>query len=167
MKNLFKILISLVLLSGMLNINTIEAAPVAAPSKTTAAASNVKPNVTAIKVSPLDIVNSPEKYLNKEVTFTGEFVAFTSLGLDYKPAYKDPLKYIGILIKRPDVQDHTIPLSEMKMFLTREIAEKHVDMEAGDKIEITGKVFSTALGDPWIDITTFKSLAPKKEKAEK
>lgn len=122
---------------------------------------------SCLTVSPIDVVNHPSKYLNKNISFTAEFVAFTSLGLDYKPAFRDGTKYIGILIKRPDVTDHTIPLSEMKIFISRELAEKNVDIEAGDKVKITGKVFSTALGDPWIDITTFTMLTHKNKTDKK
>ncbi len=128
----------------------------------------VKPQASAyLSVSPIDVVNHPSKYLNKNITFTAEFVAFTSLGLDYKPAFRDGTKYIGILIKRPDVTDHVIPLSEMKIFISRELAEKNIDIEAGDKVKITGKVFSNALGDPWLDVTTFTMLTHKNKSAKK
>ena len=116
-----------------------------------------------LNVSPLSLVRSPKMYLNKTVTFSGEFVSFTSLGLDYKPAFRDGTKYIGILIRRPDVKGHTIPLSELKMFMTREMAEKNMELETGDKFIITGNVFSNALGDPWLDITEFKVTTPKKK----
>lgn len=122
--------------------------------------------VSYTSVSPLDVVNCPSKYLNKNITFTAEFVAFTSLGLDYQPALREASKYIGILIKRPDVTDHTIPLSEMKIFVTRETAEKNIDIETGDKIKISGKVFSNALGDPWVDASSFTMLT-QKSKTEK
>ena len=94
------------------------------------------------------------------------FDKFSTLGLDYKPAMRSSENYIGILIKRDDVVDHTIPLSEMKMFLKRDLAEKNINLEQNDKIEITGKVFSTALGDPWIDVTDIKILN-KAVKADK
>ena len=53
----------------------------------------------------------------------------------------------------------------MKIFLKRDLAEKNIDLGSEDKIQITGKVFSTALGDPWIDISeiTVIQKAPKKE----
>ena len=40
----------------------------------------------------------------------------------------------------------------MRLFLKIDYAEKFIDLDTGDKIEIVGKVFSTALGDPWIDV---------------
>ena len=120
-----------------------------------------------LTVSPLDVVACPSKYLNKNITFNAEFVAFTSLGLDYKPAFRDANKYIGVLVKRPDVVDHTVPLSEMKMFVSRDSAEKYVDIESGDKIKISGKVFSTALGDPWVDIKVFDVLTKKEGTCKK
>ena len=142
----------------------------------TASVSATKPANVAVKqsapspiiVNPVDVVNNPSKYLNKTIAFNAEFIAYTSLGLDYKPAFRDSSKYIGILIQRSDVKDHIIPLSEMKIFLTRELAEKYVDLDQGDKIKITGIVFSNALGDPWVEIKTFNVLTQKnKEKNEK
>lgn len=127
---------------------------------------NAAPAVqTALSVAPIAVVDNPVKYLNKTITFDAEFVSFTSLGLDYKPAFREGSKYIGVLIKRDDVQNHVIPLSEMKIFMTREMAEKNIDLDAGDKIKITGKVFSDALGDPWVDVTSLTVLT-KKEKKE-
>jgi len=116
---------------------------------------------SAISVSPVDVVNCPSKYLNKTITFNAEFVSYTALGLDYKPALREASKYIGVLIKRNDVTDHVIPLSEMKLFLKREVAEKNAELESGDKVKITGTVFSNALGDPWVDIKTFTVLTQK------
>lgn len=155
-----KILYTAILFSFMFlyaDVNSVSAA-VSAPVKTSASAAYMT-------VSPLDVVKCPSNYLNKNITFTAEFVAFTALGLDYKPAYRDASKYIGILIRKPDVTDHTIPYSEMKIFVTRETAEKNMDIEAGDKIKISGKVFSNALGDPWVDASSFTVLT-KKNKTE-
>lgn len=157
-RNIFFSVFTLILLFANIQFDNTYAAT-ATPIKQQAAA--------YLSVSPIDVVNHPSKYLNKNITFTAEFVAFTSLGLDYKPAYKDSSKYIGILIKRPDVTDHVITLSEMKIFISRELAEKNIDIESGDKIKITGKVFSTALGDPWVDVTTFTMLTHKNKTTKK
>lgn len=145
------------------------AEPVVLPEKKPAAYS-VKTSTAAPAVqyvSPVAIVDNPSLYLNKRVSFSGEFVSFTSLGLDYKPAFRDGSKFIGILMKRPDVPDHTIPLSELKMFMTRELAEKNIDIDSGDTFKLTGKVFSTALGDPWLDITEFKIVSKKNKQEDK
>ena len=147
------------------NVGNIQAA-VQAPIKPAVKPAIKQQSVAYLNVNPVDVVNYPTRYLNKNISFTAELVSFTSLGLDYKPAYRDPAKYIGVLIKRPDVVGHTIPLSEMKIFITREIAEKNLDADAGDKIKISGKVFSTALGDPWVDATSF-TILEKKEKTNK
>ena len=37
-------------------------------------------------------------------------------------------------------------------------------LEAGDKIRITGKVFSNALGDPWVEAKTFTVTSKKAKK---
>jgi len=105
-----------------------------------------------INVSALSIVQNPHKYLNKTVKMQATFDKFSTLGLDYNKALRPSSKYIGILIQRDDVIDHNIPLSEMKLFLKKELAEKHIDLDTGDKIELTAKVFSTALNDPWLDV---------------
>ena len=134
---------------------------------TTLSAEKKDVSINYIKVSPISVVNNPVNYLNKNISFDAEFVGFSSLGLDYKPAYREPSKYISILVRRDDVKTHTVPLSEMKIFMPRTLAEKHMDLEQGDKIKISGKVFSTALGDPWFDITSFEVLTKKENKAEK
>ncbi len=108
-----------------------------------------------ITTTPLEIVASPSSFLNKSVKFQATFDKFSSLGLDYKPALRSSQDFIGILIKRDDVKDHTVPLSEMKLFLPRTEAEKYIDLNSGDIVSIEGSVFSNALGDPWIEIKKF------------
>ena len=168
-KNLYIFIALILCLFGIADV--IYAAPVTTPVKQTATVNTVKKDIVVpevLKVSPLAIVANPQTYLNKSVTFSGKFVSFTSLGLDYKPAFRDGTKYIGILMQRSDVDDHTIPLSELKMFIKRDYAKKFVDIDLGDTFSVTGKIFSTALGDPWMDITEFKITNKlKKETDEK
>ena len=111
--------------------------------------------------SSLDMVNYPSRYLNKTVTVKGKFDKFSTLGLDYKPALRSSEDYITFLIQRDDIKDHNIPLSEMKIFLKRDVAEKYIDLNAGDEVEFSGKVFSNALGDVWMDAETFKVISQK------
>lgn len=113
---------------------------------------------------PLDIVNCPSNYLNKTVKMKAKFDKFSTLGLDYSVAYRSKDDYISFLIKRDDTQ-YDIPLAEMKLFLTRKEAEKHIDIKFNDEIEITGNVFSDALGDAWIDVSnlTLIKKAPKED----
>ena len=118
----------------------------------------------AINATPLNIVAHPEKYLNKTVKMQATFDKFSTLGLDYNKAMRPSTKYIGILIQRDDVANHNIPLSEMKLFLTKEMAEKHIDLDTGDKIELTANMFSNALGDPWLDVKSLNVI--KKAKKE-
>jgi len=116
-------------------------------------------------VSPLDLVKSPNLYLNKDIKFKAKFDKFSTLGLDYKPAMRDSQKYIAFLIKRDDVKDYNIPLSELKLIIKRDYAEQEmIDTESSDEIEVYGKVFSTALNDPWLDVKKIKILTPKKPK---
>ena len=162
MKRIIYIVLGLLLFTGTINgvDNVMATTPaVSTPVKTVSA------QQSAITVSPLDVVKTPQKYLNKTIIMNATFDKFSTLGLDYKPAMRSSEKYIGILVKRDDVIDHTVPLSEMKMFLNRDMAEKNINLESEDKVQITGKVFSTALGDPWIDIKEIKVVqkAPKKE----
>ena len=121
-----------------------------------------------LQVNALDMVASPSKYLNKNVKVKGKFDKFSTLGLDYAPAMRSSEEYITFLIQRDDVTDHNIPLSEMKVFLKRTEAEKHIDLNAGDEIEFCGKVFSNALGDVWMDAEKFTVLTQKpKEEIKK
>lgn len=118
-------------------------------------------NNSAISATPLNVVAAPQKYLNKTVTMKATFDKFSTLGLDYKKAMRSSSDYIGFLIQRDDVVDHNVPLSEMKLFIKRDYAEKFIELDTGDKIQITGKVFSNALGDPWIDINKITILQKK------
>lgn len=114
-----------------------------------------------ITVNPLDVVARPNFYLNKNIKIKAKFDKFSTLGLDYNPAMRSSENYISFLIQRPDVTDHNIPLSELKIFLNRTEAEKHIDLNSGDIIEFTGKVFSNALGDPWMDVDKFTVISTK------
>lgn len=119
--------------------------------------------------TPTAVVINPYNYLNKYVQFPAKFNKFSTLGLDYPPAMRESQAYIGMLIERDDVGSDSIviPLSEMKLFLKRSDAEKLTDLEARDRIFIKGKVFSVALGDPWIDIIEVKVLPKESGKANK
>ena len=118
-------------------------------------------NLNAMTVNPLSLVARPNAYLNKTVKITAKFDKFSTLGLDYKPAFRSSENYISFLIQRPDITDHNIPLSELKIFLNRTEAEKYIELNSGDIIEFSGKVFSTALGDPWMDAQTFTVISSK------
>lgn len=105
------------------------------------------------KITPLQLVNNPEKYLNKKIQMIAKFDKFSTIGLDYPPTNKDTKTYISFLVKRENVTDYNIPLSELKLIVKRSYAEKElVKLESSNQIEIYGTVFSTALGDPWVDV---------------
>jgi len=126
-----------------------------------------EPMQAVIEVKPMELVKKPGNFLNKEVKFSAEFDKFSTLGLDYKRAFRDSKDYISFLIKRPDVEkNYTIPLSELKLIFKREEAEKMLDIENGDRVIIKGKVFSTALNDPWVDVYELKNLDPDKKEEE-
>ena len=93
-----------------------------------------------------------------------KFDKFSTLGLDYKPAFKSSDEYISFLIKRDDTS-YDIPLSELKLFIKRDEAEKFIDLKSNDEISITGTVFSDALGDAWVDVKSLKIIkkAPEKD----
>ncbi len=124
-------------------------------------AASKTPAIVYEPTSSLAIVANPAKYLNKHVKIKATFDKFSTLGLDYKPAFKSSEKYITFLIKRDDVANHTIPLSEMKNFLERSEAEKYIDLAEGDEIEYSGTVFSDALGDAWVNVEKFTVLSQK------
>ena len=124
---------------------------------------NTNQIATSMTVNSLDVVANPAKYLNKNITIRGKFDKFSPLGLDYTPAMRSSEEYITFLIQRDDIKDHNIPLSEMKIFIKRNEAEKHIDINAGDEIEFSGTVFSNALGDAWVDAERFTVISKKEE----
>lgn len=156
--------ISLVILSaGILTTSAICVEKVSANPAPVQTATQQSVNV--VSVSPLTVVANPSSYLNKTVLMKAKFDKFSTLGLDYKPAFKSSEDYISFLIRRDD-SNHDIPLSEMKLFLKRDVAEKFIDLKTDDEIEIKGKVFSNALGDAWVDVSELKIVkkAPETKK---
>lgn len=148
------------------NTSIISAVTSAPPSKTKPITTveqqqNVQSETKSTQLSgltnPVNVVNNPSAYLNKRITVAARFDKFSTLGLDYKPAFKSSEEYISFLIMRSDTEKN-IPLSEMKLFIKRSSAEKFVDLKEGDKIKFSGTVFSTALGDPWVDVDCFEKL---------
>mgnify|MGYP002658101986 FL=1 len=115
---------------------------------------------TYTPVKALDLVAHPNAFVNKRVKIRAKFDKFSSLGLDYKPAMRSSQKYITFLICR-DNTTNVIPLSELKNFLKREVAEKNIDLETGDIVEYSGLVFSNALGDVWLEVEDFKVIQSK------
>lgn len=109
------------------------------------------------------LLESPEKYLEKNIKFRGKFSSFSTLALDYDAAMRKSKDYISICLFRGDSK---IPLSELKLaYPVKEAKEDPIirEIEEGDLLEIYGKVFSTALDEPWVDIVSIKRL----EKANK
>lgn len=134
-----------------------------AATRNIAATTPVQPQQQKVyeTVNPVEMVNYPAKYMNKCVKFRAKFDKYATLGLDYKPAFRSSDKYITFLIQRNNVTTHNVPLSELKIFLDRKEAEKHIDLDSGDEIEVAGHVFSNALGDVWMDAEQFKVITKK------
>ncbi|MFI3300782.1 MAG: hypothetical protein R3Y28_05110 [Candidatus Gastranaerophilales bacterium] len=126
----------------------------------------IEQSIQYLSVNPIDVVNKPNFYLNKNIKIVAKFDKFVTLGLDYEPAYKSSENYISFLIQRPDITDHNIPLSEMKIFIKRKEAEKFIELNSGDEIEIQGKVFSSALKDAWVEVDTLKILKTVENKSK-
>jgi hypothetical protein len=158
-----KSLILTSLIVGLITTSTLY--QVNAESTTSKPVSQQIQTTKGIYVKPLTVVNTPSTYLNKTIIMEAKFDKFSTLGLDYKPAMKSSEDYISFLIKRDDTT-FNIPLSEMKLFLKRSIAEKFIDLKTNDEIEIKGTVFSDALGDAWIDVQELKitKKAPEEKK---
>lgn len=104
------------------------------------------------------LLNEPAIYIGKKIRFTGEFSSFATLALDYKPALRDSKEFISFCIFRPHTK---IPLSELKLAYPVEKAKDNevvANLGKGDTIEIFGDVFSSALDEPWIDVTSIKVI---------
>lgn len=117
-------------------------------------------------VDPLNLVKNPKDYLNKKVSFTGTFNSFDGYALNYDKALRSDKDYVNVVIRRPDATHHPIPLSELKLFLSREKSKQALDLEAGDKVVVHAKEFSTALNDPWLDVDEV-TIIEKNPKAKK
>ena len=156
-----------ILTTSAVCMDKVSAQPITTlPSKNSKSVDITQPAATTqvFQVAPLSVVNNPSSYLNKTVLMKAKFDKFSTLGLDYKPAFKSSEDYISFLIRRDD-SAHDIPLSEMKLFIKRTEAEKFIDLKTDDEIEIKGVVFSDALGDAWIDVQqlTVTKKAPDKD----
>jgi len=176
MKNLFQArsFLAVVLLAG-----GIALLPCQADNHLIAAATRAKPTAKAAlakaapaagnfqSINPIELLKDPAPYLNKNITFDGTFNRFTDTGLDYKKAFRDARDYVGMMIYRPDVNNHKIPLSELKMFFPRKKSDDVQELETGDTIRIKGSVFNTALGEPWVDVTEVKIIQKTKDSKKK
>ncbi len=159
MKKILSVLFLGILLVN-LNPDAVYSA-VATPAKSTTTTTAVATKPAAINVKPLDLVNNPSAYMRKRISMTSKFSKFSTLGLDYKPAFRSSDKYISFLFYRDDVVG-TIPLSELKMFISRKTAESLPDIKEGTPIRVVGTVFSNALGDAWVDAESIEILNSKK-----
>jgi len=124
-------------------------------------------NVNYQPVAPLELVKNPALYMEKDVAFEGTFNRFSDMALDYKKAFRDSRDYVSMLILRPDVKDHEIPLSELKLFFPRKKSEDVTNLDSGDVVSIKGHVFSNALGEPWVDIAEIKVTVEKADEEGK
>ena len=169
MKNIKLIILTAVISLGLcLGTNAAVKNGSKVPAKTQIVQTTAKTSDAVYEsANSLDIVANPTKYLNKHVKIRAKFDKFSTLGLDYKPAFRSSDKYITFLIKRDDVVNHTVPLSEMKIFLKRDEAEKYIDLNAGDVVEFSGRVFSNALSDVWVDVEKFTVISSKPKEIKK
>jgi len=125
---------------------------------------------SASSVTPQELVEKPHEFLGKNVKFDATFSNFSNLALDYKPAMRSSKTYLSFLVFRPNSK---VPLSELKiaMALPKEKDPENKvlgNLKEGDQLELVGKVFSTALDDPWLDVARLKVIAkaPEEKKDE-
>lgn len=170
-----------VAVTGIRPLHAAPAAPAAKPATTKPAektSEKAPEKVTKTTPEPVienvqsvnaeQLVDKPHDYLNKNVKFTANFFAFTSLALDYKPALRPAKTHLSFLILKDNSH---IPLSELKLAMAipkEKDAENTLlaKLKDGDQLEITGKVFNTALDEPWVDVLRLKLLkaAPDEKK---
>jgi hypothetical protein len=142
------------------------------PSASTAKKAETKPEPVlenVITASPEDLVNKPQEYLGKNVKLNANFFAWSNLALDYKPAFRSSKTHLSFLILKPNGH---IPLSELKLAI---MIPKEKDSEAGvfatlkdgDQVEMVGKVFSTALDDPWVEVFKLKKIGGSSDDKDK
>jgi hypothetical protein len=127
------------------------------PAKTETQATTQHTVLLTNLTNPINVVKSPNSYIGRKINVSARFDKFATLGLDYKPALRSSETYISFLIMRTDT-DKNIPLSEMKLFIKRSNAEKLIELKEGDKVQFTGTVFSSALGDAWVDVEKLEKI---------
>lgn len=166
--------LALSLIVGALTVDASQSAQPAkpaAPPATQQKADVAKPvgivDTSYQEVSSLDLVKDAPKWVGSKVSFTANFVSFSPYALDYEPAMRESKDYISLLIQRPDVASHVIPLSELKLIYPRKKSDDALELENGDKVLIKGKVFSAALGDPWVDVDEVTILQKSPENLAK
>lgn len=111
-----------------------------------------------LTLSAGDLVSKPEQYLNKEFCLEATFHSFGQLALEYPKALRTKKDNISLTVYRPDT---TIPLGELKLAYNIKKAKDNKDLsklKKDNKIKLQGKVFSTALGEPWVDITDLQLI---------
>ncbi|MBI2812239.1 MAG: hypothetical protein HYX67_15615, partial [Candidatus Melainabacteria bacterium] len=114
-----------VAVTGIRPLHAAPAAPAAKPATTKPAektSEKAPEKVTKTTPEPVienvqsvnaeQLVDKPHDYLNKNVKFTANFFAFTSLALDYKPALRPAKTHLSFLILKDNSH---IPLSELKL----------------------------------------------------
>jgi len=128
------------------------------------------PIENVVNVSTTELVDKPHDYLNKNVKFTAKFFSFTTLPLDYKPAFKSSKTHLGLLVLRPESRT---PFSELKIAMAMPKDKEPTNallagLKDGDGVEITAKVFGVPLDEPWVEVLRLKKIssAPDKDKKD-
>ncbi|MEB3286120.1 MAG: hypothetical protein VKJ04_01315 [Vampirovibrionales bacterium] len=137
------------------------------PAQQAAEKEALPPDSAFVHIDADELLKNPTAQLNKYVELVGVFNRFSDTGLDYKKAFRDSRDYVSLFILRPDVEPRQIPLSELKLFFPRKKSDEVVNLEGGDTIRIRGKVFSTALNEPWVDVLDVKILQKTKDSTAK
>ncbi len=123
-----------------------------------------------VNVQPETLVDHPAEYLNKNIRFSALFYGYNSLAVDYKPAMRSSKNYLSFSVLR---EHSKVPLSELKLAMVNPKDEKDqltgllLKLKEKDEIEVIGKVFNTALDEPWVDVLKLKLIkaAPDDKKA--
>jgi len=142
-----------------LSIVVMLLAPMASMNLPIFAAATAPPVTNIMNVTSKALITQPTIYLNKKVQFKGKVSGFSAIGLDYDRIQRSSKDYVSLVVYRDDVpEQYTIPLSELKLFVSRKLLKELKRVGQGDDVSITGKVVSTALGDAWVDVTELKVL---------
>lgn len=124
------------------------------------------PLENVISVTTQQLVDKPSEYLKKNIKFSANFHAFSSLALDYKPALRPAKTHLSFLVLRPNSK---VPFSEIKlaMPIPKDKDPKNTmlqNLKEGDTVEVTGTVFAAALDEPWVDVKQLVKTASAPDK---
>lgn len=106
------------------------------------------------------LAKTPSSFVGKEVRLNVKFHSWSNLALDYKPVFYSSKDHLSFVILQ---ENSSIPNSEIKLVISKSAVDEQFasGLKTGTPIEISGKVISAALDEPWIAVTELRTSSGK------